>query len=480
MSNSKSENFLSSTLPIDAIPTLTYRSFSSSDLNYEDKKSLKHILIGNNINEKDIEFLVERQIGLGGLGEVNLANQLCFDRNVAIKQVRQDKKNLITSKHLRQESSLMGQLEHPAIPPVHTVGLDSNDEIVLIMKYIQGSTWLEILERDYKKINSKELLPSWYLEKHLGFFLRIGEALEYAHKKQIIHRDIKPENVVIGDYGEVYLIDWGIAVTLNKSSFYGRSYAGTPCYAAPEMIKEFLWDIKSDIYLMGGTLFHIITGSPPHLGKDSKSVFEKIVRDPSPIINNKVSSGLCAICKSAMMKDSSDRYSSVHAMLEDIRHFMIKGEINDLYVQAQEDLNKIKKISNGQSFSDDIEIIGSRCRYRLEEINIRWPEHIGVKYHLQECLTILIDHAIDNKRLAVSRALLKQYKELIEKDNLVAHNKDWLEECEKKIRYLSNQLISRSDELGTGIQVLLVEELAAQKKAYKELKEAYVKLKRGD
>jgi serine/threonine protein kinase len=479
--------------PLDLMPTQTFRpglvsSISAiNNANISARSGKEYIFPKLSINSIESEeadendhFDIEYKIGQGGFGQVDAAKQLCFDRRVAIKRVRSDKGNAFAKQQLKEEAQLMGQLEHPAIPPVHIVGIDEENQIALVMKFIKGNSWLEILKRDHRKIKGNKL-PKWYLDKHLNYLLRIGEALDFAHKKSIIHRDIKPENVVIGEYGEVYLIDWGIACTLDKEmTFHGPGYAGTPCYAAPEMIvKKPTWDIRSDVYLMGASLYQIIAGTPPHMGKSAAEVFTNIADKPTPVLHDDFPATLRMICGCAMSKDQEERYTSVYAMLEDIRYFLTQGELSELNIKATQDLDKVRELGKkNNEFSDELESIGARCRFRLEEINHRSPGNKKAQDQLGECLQLLTEDAINKKRLAAARILLQQYSKLLkESDSNDENSNAWIATARKSVDELAHQLVSRSDELGTSIQVKLIEEIAAQKRAYQDLLAAYIDLK---
>ena len=487
MTNNEDTSGVTQDLPADLDLTLTYNPYIQSTVSIADgekhvleilpKSFLPKISINNNMEGPmaDGDFLIEYEVGKGGIGRVDAAKQLCFDRMVAIKRVRSDRGSVHAEQQLEKEARIMGRLEHPAIPPVHLVGLDVEGQLSLVMKFIEGNSWHEILYRDCQKIDQQRL-PQWYIEKHLNYFIRIGEALEFAHQKSIIHRDIKPSNVVIGDYGEVYLIDWGIAVELDKGTVLrDHKYAGTPCYASPEMVGgDPRWDIRSDVYLMGGLLFHVLTGGPPHSGETVADLFSKINNETTPQLSNSIPAGLREICSRAMEKDPQERYSSVYALLEDIRYFLTNGQMLKLLSKADDDLRKIEDMLNsGVSSSAEFDVIGARCRFRLEEINQNWPENSRVKSMLCKCLKFLIGDALDKKRLAAARALLKQYSDLADSESDI-----WIHKTNNQIENLAHQLVSRTDELGIGIQSMLVEELAAQKKAYDELLASYAKLQK--
>ena len=347
--------------------------------------------------------------------------------------------------------------------------------MTLVMKFIEGKSWLEIINKEFGKA-VRQKLPMSYIETNLNYFIRVGEALEFAHQKSIIHRDVKPANVVMGSYGEVYLIDWGIAFELQSvTKVKEQRYVGTPCYAAPEMLgKNPTWDIRSDVYLMGGLLFHILSGSPPHCGETIDDLFYRINNEPTPELSDNVPAGLREICARAMEKDPGNRYSSVYALMEDIRFFITNGRMTELYSKASNDFSEIEDmLESGISSSDEFEVVGARCRFRLEELSQNWPENVRVKGKLCKCLKLLTEDALEKKRLASARALLKQYADLT-----VGETDTWIQEINGRIESLANQLVSRTDELGIGIQSMLVEELAAQKKAYDDLLTAYAKLQK--
>jgi len=325
------------TLPTALMPTASYnpqkitsKPLHTSNEATNDKFLLPKLSIfdlNSTSTDSQQDLLVESEIGVGGLGQVDAATQTCFGRKVAIKRVRHDRGCSTAEMQLLKEAEIMGQLEHSAIPPAHIVGLDDSGHTTLVMKLIEGKSWLDVMRNDRTKLNKNEL-PHWYLNKHLLFLLRIGEALHFAHQKSIIHRDVKPENVVIGDYGEVYLIDWGIAEELDEgNTFWGDSFAGTPCYSPPETIlPKPKWSIQSDVYLMGATMYQIITGDPPHCGENVQDVFEHILKTPTPVPNGEVPIQLASIFKKAMVAEPRDRYSSVRSMLEDIRSFQAHGK----------------------------------------------------------------------------------------------------------------------------------------------------------
>ena len=257
---------LATTLPPDLMPTQTFQPAFGHDKGaanlieaiegaWDGDRVLHELRIDSESPTPAVpsDLKIEYEVGSGGLGIVDAAHQSCLGRLVAVKRVRPGLKDRKVDKHLRLEGELMGRLEHPCIPPIHLVGVDAGGWTVLVMKLIHGRSWEEMIEtpeNDQANRGSRT-----YVRKHLDLFYRIGEALSFAHENGIIHRDIKPDNVVVGDFGEVYLIDWGLAAEATlESPCEPGGFAGTPVYASPEMIsRKPRLDARTDVYLLGAT-----------------------------------------------------------------------------------------------------------------------------------------------------------------------------------------------------------------------------------
>jgi len=473
---------LASTLPADMMPTQTWRPLdsnlmqappSSGTVELEGRK-LPGVTIADGAGPAgDGDLVIEYLIGAGGLGVVDAAVQSCLQRTVAVKRVRPERRSADANTRLRREAYLMGQLEHPAIPPVHLLGSTPEGNDLLVMKRITGIGWDALLEEEFAGFDDGQL-DTAAIRKHLAILIRIGEALGFAHSRSIIHRDVKPDNVVVGEFGEIYLIDWGIAAQLSEEhSFEARGFAGTPCYAAPEMLARVpKLDVRSDVYLLGATLYHMMTGHPPHMGDSTQAVFEMALQYPVPLLSDVWPAPLKQICIRAMAADPDDRYSSVLAMLEDIRYFLEYGELSDLESQCDQELAELESQVVDEHLDAEVyETIGTRCRFGLERLQQAWPGNERILRKLERCLLLLCQAAISKRRIAAARVLLHQYIGLAGwEGNTAAHR------MKDRIDGLADQMTSRSDELSMNIQVRLVEELAAQKGAYDELLAAYREL----
>ncbi len=194
-------------------------------------------------------------IGEGGMGVVYAAHQSSIARTVAVKmlkpsaKVREEQRDKFIS-----EAVVTGELDHPNIVPIYDLG--SNDEGALFysMKRVRGTPWDKVLQQKQ-------------LDENLSILLRVADAVAFAHAGGVIHRDLKPDNVMLGDYGEVLVMDWGLARITPQfahvdSVYQADSLGGTPAYMSPEMAKGPVESIgkTSDVYLLGAILYEIVGG----------------------------------------------------------------------------------------------------------------------------------------------------------------------------------------------------------------------------
>jgi len=361
----------------------------------------------------------------------------------------------------------MGQLEHPSIPPVYLVGLGEGESTVLVMRRIQGIPWDEKLA-DQGVVKEDSLLQGSALRTELNTFARICEAIAFAHEKSILHRDIKPSNVVVGWYGEVYLLDWGIAVELeDDGSFDAKAFAGTPSFAAPEMLgRRPKLDCKTDVYLLGATLYAIVTGSPPHAGTSTADVFENVLTSPMPIFSDDWSEPLALLCRKAMEPDPRDRYISVRAMLEDLRYVLDYGELAALEANCDQDLGLLMRLANQKEVDfTHFDEIGTRCRFGLERILNDWPGNISVETKLKKCLHLLCTAAISRQRISSARVMLQQYRAI----GGDAHT-ERLDTLQRRIDALADQMIARQDDSSFKTQARLIERIADQQREIETLR----------
>jgi len=275
------------------------------------------------------DLLVTSLLGEGGMGVVHMATQRSLDRSVAVKRPLESGESLV------EEARTMARVEHPNVVPVHALGRDARDRPVLVMKRVQGASFRDLL-RDEAHASWPTLIARWGDRDRaaLGILGEVADALELAHARGIVHRDVKPENVMVGEFGEVYLLDWGIARRLDQPAIETGSIVGTPGYMAPEMVASpDDVDARTDVYLLGATLHEILTHTLRHRGS---SLYETLglALESAPITYDaSVPEDLAALANAATQLDRSARPKSAAAfrtaLREHERHREALGMVQD-------------------------------------------------------------------------------------------------------------------------------------------------------
>ena len=294
-------------------------------------------------------YEIGQLIGEGGMGEVLLALDQRIGREVAVKRTRTPNPSREERSRFLREALVQGRLEHPAIVPVHDMSIDANGRPFFVMKRLTGESMSDVLQRLRSGEESDEAQTR---RKLLRAFAEVCLAVELAHARGIIHRDLKPANIMLGDFGEVYVIDWGIARAVTEPDDTGTppsgqhdlklstgdtrqgTVLGTPAYMAPEQLAGDRAGPAADIYALGCILYEIAAGSPLH-GR-LRSIGEAL----SPI-DAKPSSRrpdsppeLDAICERACAIEATTRYptaralgSAVQAFLDGDRDLAVRREL---------------------------------------------------------------------------------------------------------------------------------------------------------
>lgn len=293
-------------------------------------------------NERQLgRFKLEREVARGGLGRVWLALDPVIGREVAIKELKRSQavKPDSLSRFLR-EMTITGQLEHPNIVPVYEIGNLDTPRPYYAMRLVKGHTFTEIIEDTFTQKSAVSEKAKTEVEMRAAF-RQICNAVSYAHSHGVVHRDLKPDNVIVGHFGEVLLLDWGLSKKKGENeeldlkgqldpSKLGETVEGailgTPGFLAPEQAagKHDLIDERTDIFGLGAILYMMTTGREPHrFEKDDtpKKFLERIAAGPSPRVHQaspKAPKEIDAICAKAMAHSPEDRYQSVSELLADI------------------------------------------------------------------------------------------------------------------------------------------------------------------
>jgi len=284
-------------------------------------------------------FHLTRLHSSGGLGRVWLATDPTIGREVALKELlsEQAAHPEMRARFLR-EAQITGQLEHPNIVPIYEVGeCGDGGRPFYAMRFVRGMTLSEAIQKEYEKERGGRRWPR-RRQKLLRALVAVSNAIAHAHSRGIVHRDLKPENIILGRFGELILLDWGLAKRLDEESHPepGMGLAGltktsvgsvhgTIAYMAPEQAAGETADERTDIYGLGAILFEISTGHPPHRGHDALEVLREIVEGQTPgprAVHPQVPLGLDAICTKAMAKRPEDRYASAREVVEDLERWL--------------------------------------------------------------------------------------------------------------------------------------------------------------
>lgn len=316
----------------DQVGTGSARFFEMSDINFGTPlprrvAELPDLPIIGNL------FEFRECIGTGGFCKVYKAFDTVLQRNVAIKTLS-EKHN---TKYSRRnafivEATVTAALDHPSIIPIHGLYTDKENHLHLVEKLVLGKTFGEII-RQY--IHDYENLPYTAIARkeasalltRLEIFLKICDAVGYAHNKQILHRDIKPENVMIGPFNEVYVMDWGIAETRKtKMQPKNSSVIGTFSYLAPEILMNKSYDSRSDIYSLGVLLFYLVYLKLPFPVIEKQALIEfknkGLMSSLDHAFDVKIPHALSRIIYKATQVRPSERYQSVQALSDDLHRLL--------------------------------------------------------------------------------------------------------------------------------------------------------------
>lgn len=396
-------------------------------------------------------------IGKGGMGEVHSARQITLDRTVAVKRSRSGSRALAASRSVLREARLLGSLEHPSIPPVHLLGKDEDGRAVLVMKRIQGESWITMLQNpdhpDWARIHGDRTV--W----NLNSLVQVAHAIEYAHSRDLIHRDIKTDNVMIGDFGQVYLLDWGLAVPLDGNGLYeSRKFSGTPAYAAPEMVcPELDLSPLTDVYLLGATLHELITGKPRHRGKTINEVIASAGFSRPYNYDSDVPGELARICNTAMHRNPKQRFGSARAFREALSGYIEQRTSVALLEAAERLLGELEILQaepeHSAGIGERIHSLGIECRFAFQQVLHGNPGNPAALSGLARCLHIQVLDAISKDNIQAGRMLhgeLSEYSHLEPED---------LASLAQQLDDREAALAARQDEMTTQIHHALVERL---------------------
>jgi eukaryotic-like serine/threonine-protein kinase len=285
-----------------------------------------------------IDLQVSSMIGEGGMGQIFLGRQSSLNREIALKVAKSQGKDPRLLAQVCHEAQVTAGLDHPNILPIYLLARSSDGQPIQVMKRIEGVSWHELLYTEHHPLWEELNLFKDRLRFHLDILAQVSQAINYAHKRGIIHRDLKPENVMIGRFGEVYVLDWGVAIDLNtargeESAFIAQTESGvagaligTPAYMPPEMARQAVEEQGpwSDVYLLGAILYELLIGSRLHQGRTHQELFQKIMDGALPTLPTTLVKEMKDLLQAALMANPKQRLSHAGAfrvlLLEAIRN----------------------------------------------------------------------------------------------------------------------------------------------------------------
>ncbi len=314
-------------------------------------------------------YELREEIARGGMGVVLKVWDKDLRRTLAMKAAftgvpdETDPVSLAQVTRFLEEAQITGQLDHPGVVPVHELGVDEEGRLFFTMRLVRGQTLDEVIRL------ARADRDGWSRARALDVMVRVCEAMAYAHSKGVIHRDIKPANVMVGKFGEVYVMDWGLAKVIGRPDVQGPrlnqsvallrtqvrtdraedisrtpnspyltlegTIVGTPPYMPPEQAEGRIdaLDPRSDVYSVGALLYTLLTGRMPYVEPSGKAAAADVIArllagPPEPVhaIDRTAPPELVAICEKAMARRREDRYENMVGMAEDIRAY-VEGRV---------------------------------------------------------------------------------------------------------------------------------------------------------
>jgi tetratricopeptide (TPR) repeat protein/tRNA A-37 threonylcarbamoyl transferase component Bud32 len=289
-----------------------------------------------------VRYRVLRPHARGGLGEVFVAEDTELRREVALKEIRLEHADSPGSRgRFLLEAEITGRLEHPGIVPVYGLGHYDDGRPFYAMRFIRGDNLKHAIDRFHA---SKQGFDTVAFRQVLRRFLDVCNAVAYAHDRGVLHRDLKPGNIMLGEYGETLLVDWGLAKVVGGAepkageptlrlpsgdavATVAGSAVGTPAYMSPEQAEGRLEALgpATDVYSLGATLYCLLTGRAPVSGGALADVLEKVRRGdipPAAQVRPDVPGALAAVCTKAMALRPGDRYPSAPALAQDVERWL--------------------------------------------------------------------------------------------------------------------------------------------------------------
>jgi serine/threonine-protein kinase len=328
----------------------------------------------------------EGEIARGGMSAVRLVRDRHVRRRAAMKILDRGKDDPRAYIHFLREAQILGQLDHPNMPAVYDIGMTEDGTPCFIMKLVKGHTLTDVLGKSPIRAPGE-------LGRIIEILLKVCDGLGFAHSRGVVHRDLKPDNIMVGDHGEVFVMDWGCARLLNDEELArlpdndlpGRVLCdeipeldkpgfviGTGAYMAPEQATGRTDQVgpRSDVFALGAILYQVLAGRPPYIGETLKSCIEQARTGqviPLLELDATLSPGLCRIVGKAMSLDPAGRHTGTTELARDLRRFLSGGALLESRTYAAG--THIMRV--GEAADAAYIVTEGRCRIYREENGVQ-------------------------------------------------------------------------------------------------------------
>jgi eukaryotic-like serine/threonine-protein kinase len=347
-------------------------------------------------------------LGSGGMGIVRSGTQESLERTVAIKALRSGRRGAHDVLKLLQEAWVAARLEHPNIVPVYDIAEDEDGLPLLVMRRIEGQSWGELAQDEAAvrdRFGAEDLL-----EWNLRVLMQVANAVHFAHSRAVLHLDLKPSNVMIGAFGEVYLVDWGLAMSLDPAedrlprAADNTEIIGTAAYVAPEMLTsdgEWLSE-RTDVYLLGSCLFELLAGEPPHRGATHVAVFfNAATKDPE--VPADAPAELARLCSSALSRSPEERPESAEEFRLGLQAFLRHRGSARLAAGALRALDELSGVAPGHD--RETHTLATEARFGFQQALAAWPENPEAQAGFRRATILLAQAALDAGDLTTAESL---------------------------------------------------------------------------
>jgi serine/threonine-protein kinase len=363
------------------------------------------------------EIRLDTLLGQGGMGTVHLAKQCSLRRDVAVKRLRAELAQTDSAvRSLVLEGYVLGALEHPNVCPVHVLGRDAHGLPMLVLKRVEGREWREHIGAGRLTAPEGAGDP---LDWHLSVLVQVCNAVHFAHSRGIVHRDLKPDNVMVGGFGEIYVMDWGLAAGFGDERVPGlvrveeiRDIAGTPEYLAPEMVlcEGARIGPRTDVYLLGACLHEILTLTPRHTGATLRAMLYHAIVSAPVAYGAEVPAELAAIANKATAADPSDRYASADELRQALAAATRHLHSERLAREAIRRGDRLGELVRGGRRGAEVEIyrLFGECRFAFGQALREWSDNDLARRGLQEVLEQMIGFELERRGHAAAKLLLAE------------------------------------------------------------------------